>query len=68
MSRFIVVPKLHGRTSTFEVIDTDATKPYRYRLGHLDCEQAAQAVAKILNEHRADYTAALAALDDAGAF
>jgi len=68
MARFIVVPKLHGRTTTHEVIDTDANTVSRYRLGHLDDELAANAVAKILNEHRADYTKALAAADNENPF
>jgi len=68
MPRFIVVPKLHGRATTYEVIDTDAGKPYRFRLGHLDCEHTAETVAEILNEHRSDYTAKLAAKDQAAAF
>ena len=65
MARFIVVPKPHGRTTTYEVIDQDANRHNRWRLGHLGCEQAANAVAKVLNDNRADYTAALAEFDGA---
>lgn len=68
MARFIVIPKFHGRTTTYEVIDQDAARDYRFRLGHHDDEHTAKAVAQILNEHRADYTAALTALDKASAF
>lgn len=68
MARFIVVPKFHGRVTTYEIIDTDANTQYRFRLGHLDDENAAKAVTAVLNEHRAAYTAALAKADQAEAF
>ena len=37
MARFIVVPKVHnGRHTSYEIIDTDAAKPHRARLGYVD--------------------------------
>lgn len=68
MARFIVVPKMHGRVTTYEVIDTDANKDFRFRLGHHDDQNTALAVAGILNENRADYTAILARLDNESPF
>ena len=64
MARFIVVPKVHnGRHTSYEIIDTDAAKPHRARLGYVDDVHAASAVAAVLNEHRRTYTETLAALD-----
>lgn len=68
MERFIVVPKVHGRSTSYEVIDRNADKPYRHRLGYVDDEHAARAVAEVLNGAAAVYTATLAALDQDSPF
>jgi len=61
MAAFIVVPKIHnGRHTSYEIIDTRADKPYRARLGMVDDEAAARAVAAVLNGAENVYRAEIA--------
>jgi len=61
MAAFIVVPKIHnGRHTSYEIIDTNPSKPYRARLGMVDDEAAARAVAAVLNGAENVYRAEIA--------
>jgi len=61
MAAFIVVPKVHnGRHTSYEIIDTNPSKPYRARLGMVDDEAAARAVAAVLNGAENVYRAEIA--------
>lgn len=65
MAAFVVVPKMHsgGRQTSYEIIDTDPSKPYRARLGFIDDEHQAQALVGLLNGAEQVYRKSLAALD-----
>lgn len=69
MGPFIVVPKIHnGRHTSYEIIDTNPSKPYRARLGMVDDEHLANAIATTLNGAEKPLRATLAALDRSEAF
>jgi hypothetical protein len=69
MAAFIVVPKVHnGRHTSYEIIDTRADKPYRARLGYVDDEHLATAIAETLNGAEKPLRATLAELDRSEAF
>ena len=70
---WIVVPKIHnGRHTLWELIDTTAARAdhgrSRARLGLVDDEHQAHAVAAVLNGADKVYRATLAGLDQASPF